>query len=196
MPASNVPSTPSPEWAWKALPPGAKAETLARAWLGDRLGCADPDLPILRDARGRPRLAAPFGTHDCNWSHSGKGLLLVLGRDLQVGADLEWLRPRPRALDLARRYFAPAEADWIAGLEAADRERGFLRLWCAKEALLKAHGHGLSFGLHRVHLEEHAGQLRLEACDAALGRPGEWSLLEIEPAPGYIGALAWRAAER
>ena len=74
----------------------------------------------------------------------------------------------------------------------AARERAFLRLWCAKEAVLKAHGHGLAFGLHRLEFATTGGRLHLHACDRALGRPEHWSLEEIEPAPGYLGALAWR----
>ena len=40
----------------------------------------------------------------------------------------------------------------MAGLDALDDvacEHWFFRLWCAKEAVLKAHGHGISFGLHK-----------------------------------------------
>jgi len=72
------------------------------------------------------------------------------------------------------------------------RERAFLRLWCAKEAVLKAHGHGLAFGLHRLEFADIQGRLHLQACDPALGRAEHWSLQEIAPAPGYLGALAWR----
>ena len=174
------------------MPRGAAAEPLARAWLARALGAGADALPIQRDPRGRPQLGAPFAAWDCNWSHSGGGLLVVLGQGLQVGVDLEWQRPRPRSLALAHRYFTAAEADWLGGLDAATRERAFLRLWCAKEAVLKAHGHGLAFGLHRIEFAATEGRLRLHACDPALGRPEHWSLQEIEPAPGYVGALAWR----
>ena len=183
---------PPPSWTWQPLPRGAAAEPLARAWLAQALAAGGDALPIQRDPRGRPQLGAPFAAWDCNWSHSGGGLLVVLGQGLQVGVDLEWQRPRTRALALARRYFTAAEADWLETLEMAARERAFLRLWCAKEAVLKAHGHGLAFGLHRLEFADAQGRLRLQACDPALGRPEHWSLQEIAPAPGYLGALAWR----
>lgn len=195
------PSTPTadaiPRWTWRPLPRGRPAEPLARDWLGGQLHWPGDALPIHRDSRGRPQLGAPLETYDCNWSHSGGGLLVVLGHGLQVGVDLEWRRPRTRALELARRYFTAAEADWLDALGEVVREDAFLRLWCAKEAVLKAHGHGLAFGLDRLEFGPPpgapTGALRLRACDPALGRPQEWALQELAPAPGFLGALAWRA---
>lgn len=196
MPPKAEQPDASPEWIWQPLPRGMPAEPLARAWLGARLDSPADALPILRDPRGRPQLDGPFQGYDCNWSHSGEGLLVTLGQGLQVGADLEWLRPRRRVLELAERWFTAQEARWLAQMEPVQRERTFLRLWCAKEAVLKAHGHGLSFGLDRIGFSERAGALCLLSCDPALGLAQEWSLREIEPAPGYIGALAWRAGQR
>ncbi|MBA3486887.1 MAG: 4'-phosphopantetheinyl transferase superfamily protein [Lysobacter sp.] len=192
MPPKAEQTDATPDWAWQALPRGVPAEPFARAWLGARLGSPAEALPILRDARGRPQLDAPFQGYDCNWSHSGEGLLVALGQGLQVGVDLEWLRPRKRVLELAGRWFTAHEASWLAELDPVRRDRTFLRLWCAKEAVLKAHGYGPSFGLDRIGFGERSGILHLLSCDPALGPAEEWSLLEIEPAPGYIGALAWR----
>ena len=169
------------------------AQPVARAWLAGQLQTEPGALALGRDARGRPRLDGPHDRYDCNWSHSGGGLLIALGHEVRLGVDLEYVRPRPRALALAERYFCPAEATWLKAMHPAQREHAFLRLWCAKEAVLKAHGHGLSFGLHRLRLEPADAGLRLAACDPALGEPAAWSLHEFEPAPGYLAALAWRA---
>jgi len=184
---------PGPRWTWLPLPPGTPAEPLARAWLGEQLGCAAGDVPLVRDGRGRPRLVSCPPRFDCNWSHSGEGLLVALVEGGRVGIDLESLRPRSRALALARRFFDPAEAGWLKGLDEAEQARSFLRLWCAKEALLKAHGHGISFGLDRLRFTDTAEGLRLQACDPALGAVEAWSIRELRPAPGYVGALAWNA---
>ena len=67
-----------------------------------------------------------------------------------------------------------------------------MRLWCAKEALLKAHGQGLSFGLDKLVFAERGNALALVACDDALGAPGDWTLHEWMPLEGYRAALAWR----
>ena len=192
--APAVPALPATlRHAWIAARAPGPAEPVARAWLARELGCEPVAVPLVRDALGRPRLGAQHRRFDVNWSHSGDGLLIALGEDLQVGADVERIRPRPRALALARRYFVPSEADWLAGLPDAERELGFLRLWCAKEAVLKAHGRGLSFGLDRLLFAEHDGALELAGCDRLLGEPEQWSLREFVPAPGYRAAIAWRA---
>ena len=93
------------------------------------------------------------------------------------------------------RFFAPGEAGRLQALAPERRELAFLRLWCAKEAVLKAHGQGLSFGLHRLEFipdgdDEHA-PLRLLASDPELGAASDWQLHEWIPAPGYLAALAW-----
>ena len=194
-------STPTRQWRYgpiqvASLPylPGQRGEpqvrdTLAR-WLGEP---GTP--PLARDPSGRPRLLAPHQDHDTGWSHSGEQLLLALGRGVTLGVDLERLRPRPRALELADRFFAPGEAGRLQALAPERRELAFLRLWCTKEAVLKAHGQGLSFGLHRLEFipdgdDEHA-PLRLLASDPELGAASDWQLHEWIPAPGYLAALAW-----
>jgi len=192
--APAVPALPaSLRVGWMAGVDPGPAEPRARDWLAGELGCEPVAVPLIRDALGRPRLGARHRRFDVNWSHSGDGLLIALGEDLQVGVDLEHIRPRARALALARRHFVPAEADWLESLPADARTTGFLRLWCAKEAVLKAHGRGLAFGLDRLLFAEHDGALELAGCDRLLGEPEHWSLREFEPAAGYRAAIAWRA---
>ncbi|HSR65275.1 MAG TPA: 4'-phosphopantetheinyl transferase superfamily protein [Xanthomonadaceae bacterium] len=176
--------------AWLAHRHGEAAEPLVRAWLGERLACPPEAVVLSRDARGRPRLAHP--AIDVNWAHSGDGLLAASGEGLRVGIDLERLHARPRALELARRFFAASECDWLLAQPATARDTAFLRLWCAKEAVLKAHGHGLSFGLHRLVFVERDGALQLADADPALGGAADWTLREFVPHAGYRAALAWR----
>lgn len=182
-----------PHWHWLHWHGDAHAETLARAWLAPQLDCAADAIPLQRDLHGRPRLGPPFDGRDVGWSHSGEGLLVACASGLVLGIDLERERPRPRAMELARRFFQPEEACWLGSQpDATARERAFLRLWCAKEAVLKAHGRGLAFGLHRLGFTDGADGLQLVDCDPALGHPSDWRLKEFTPHPGYRAALAWR----
>ena len=180
-------------WAWCPHRRGDAAEPRVRAWLAVELGDAADALPLRRDRFGRPRLEAPYARHDVSWSHSGDGLLVARGEDVAVGIDLEQFKPRPRALDLARRHFAASEAAWLATLPDPARDAIFLRLWCAKEAVLKAHGRGLAFGLDKLVFGERGDALTLLTCDPALGVAADWRLHEFVPSPGYHAALAWRA---
>lgn len=188
-----APAAAEPDWHWLPWTGAEPAEARVRAWLAPRLGTTPAALPLWRDAHGRPRLGAPHAGEDVGWSHSGAGLLVAHARGAIVGIDLEHERPRRRPAELAARFFHPDEAAWLARQPAgAARDAAFLRLWCAKEAVLKAHGRGLAFGLHRLAFASHAGTLRLVACDPGLGDPAQWTLRELRPRPGYRGALAWR----
>ncbi len=174
---------------------GARGEPQVRGLLGAWLQVEDAALPLVRDAHGRPRLQAPFDDRDAGWSHSGEHLLLACGRDVRLGVDLERMRARPRALELAQRFFDPEEAARLEATAPALQHEAFVRLWCAKEAVLKAHGRGIAFGLERLRFAPaHAAPeapLRLQACDPALGRPGDWHLHEWAPGAGYRAAVAW-----
>lgn len=177
------------EWQW--IQRGRDdAESQVRRWLAGRLGGTPEALPLQRDAHGRPRLGAPLAGYDLGWSHSGDGLLMAWANGQRIGVDCEQLRPRPRALEIARRYFTDAETGWLAAHHDDARDAAFLRLWCAKEAILKAHGRGLAFGLDRLEFAERDGALQLRSCNAALGPAGAWTLQELVPTSGVIAALA------
>ncbi|MEJ7747280.1 MAG: 4'-phosphopantetheinyl transferase superfamily protein [Luteimonas sp.] len=180
--------------AWQPHAHGRPAERAVRSWLAQPLDCEADAIPLQRSARGRPQLAAPFEHFDVSWSHSGEQLLIILGRQVQVGVDLERMRPRPRVLELAQRYFTAAETRWLSAHADGGREEAFIRLWCAKEAVLKAHGYGLAFGLDRLAFAETREGLVLVECDAGLGAAKDWSLIEFVPAKAYRAALAWRPA--
>ncbi|ATD66181.1 4-phosphopantetheinyl transferase [Luteimonas chenhongjianii] len=179
--------------AWRDYRRGQSAEALVRPWLAGELGVAADAMALERDARGRPRLHVPGRAGlDVNWSHSGEALLIALGEGVTVGADIEWLRPRPQAMALAQRFFVATEATALAKLPPAAAEAAFVQLWCAKEAVLKAHGHGLSFGLDRLEFAARDDGWALVACDPALGAPGDWHLHAFAPLPGYLATVAWR----
>ncbi len=178
------------------------AESQVSAWLADAWGLAPESLVLTRDAFGRPHLDG--GTHhiDLNWSHSGDWLIAAYAEGariggMRVGIDIELLRPRPKALALAQRFFAPEETAWLATLadQPARLQHAFTRLWCAKEAVLKAHGRGLSFGLEKLRFDIHDGRApTLVSCDPALGPCTDWRLEAWSPAPRYLATLAWRDA--
>lgn len=169
--------------------------------LGAYLGVPASAVELEHDARGKPHLLESPGSGGAalqfNWSHSGDYALIALARDVAPGVDIERLAKQPRASEIAERYFGAAEADALATLAPSARNHAFIGLWCAKEAVLKAAGAGLSFGLGRVVFEPRdAGNWSLAGTDPTLGRPEEWALHGLEPVAGYRGALAWRGGDR
>lgn len=179
--------------AWRPHRRGTPTAPLVQPWLAAALRAPGDALGIWRDAHGRPHLGAAHAGRDVNWSHSGEYLLVALGDGVRIGADLEFLRPRPRAMVLADRFFTAGESARLRDMPHDDAETAFVRLWCAKEAVLKAHGRGIAFGLQRLEFVERDGDWRLHDCDPALGEPSDWTLHAFAPMPGYLATLAWRA---
>lgn len=165
-------------------------ETLA-AYLGVDAGA----LRIGRNAAGKPHLidaALQF-----NVSHSGEVLLIGLSRRQALGVDIEsGARARPY-LQIAQRYFTANEAAALARLPAARLADKFIELWSAKEAVLKAIGRGIAFGLDRVgfELDVEGATRRLVHLDAQAGTPEQWRLVRLSPHAGITGALGWRGPD-
>lgn len=111
------------------------------------------ELLIENDGNGKPYFSNA-GIH-FNLSHT-RSTVVAAFSDSPVGIDIE-LRGRGRDFaGIASRFFHPAEADAISGDEAK-----FLRLWTAKESMLKLSGEGLSGGLSGARPgEEGTGSLR------------------------------------
>lgn len=172
------------------------------ALLAGYLGVPESDIALGEDARGKPYLVNAAGVRgdgaalEFNWSHSGDRALIAMSRHGAVGVDIERLGKNLRAIEIARRFFDSGEADVLAALDPDRRDHAFIGLWCAKEAVLKAAGEGLSFGLARLaftHVAE--ADWDLVATDPALGAAQDWRISGFDPAPGYRGCLAWRGVD-
>ena len=169
---------------WQPMPGAVRAQDIASEWLRSVAG--DDAAGLHRDARSRPRLARG----DTGWSHSHGRLLIAYTGHGRVGVDVESRIRHTDPLRVARRYFAGEEIAALESLDGEARQLAFLRLWCAKEAVLKAHGGGIAFGLHRVVFDVIDDGLRMLRCDAALGRIDDWRLHLLEPEPAFIAVLA------
>ena len=139
----------------------AERRTAARQWLqaalAARLGADAADLSFHDGLHGKPALV---GVADLafNLSHSGATAMLAIARGahLEVGVDVERLDRRVPIDRAGRRAFDDRERALVA-----NDQPGLLRLWVAKEALLKATGDGVSAGLDAVRLErDEAGALQ------------------------------------
>lgn len=89
-----------------------------------------------RGPHGKPRLC-DAGDLELNLSHCDDVALVAFARGIAVGVDIERVAADLDVRALGRLVLAPSEA-----AIAAER-RGFLRVWCRKEACLKATGVGL-----------------------------------------------------
>lgn len=165
------------------------------AVLAGYLGINIGQVILREEAYGRPALAgAADSALGFNWSHSGPHAMIALGCGITPGIDLEQLRTRPRALAIARRFFSIDEVRMLETVAPSERSAAFLRVWTAKEAVLKAHGRGLAFGLDRLSIDFGTDGLALQRME---GESVEaWQLLSLASDAPVVAALAWRGAAR
>jgi 4'-phosphopantetheinyl transferase len=166
------------------------------------LGCAPDSVRLTLGEHGKPFLDGPFPASsrafDFNVSHSGGALLVAIARGQELGVDIETQRRRRPVLDLARRFFAADEASALASLDETRRQIAFLRLWSCKEAIVKALGIGIGFGLARVQFGiDPAGEpVELSVIHASAGSVEDWHVVRLAPTGAHVGALAWRGPAR
>jgi 4'-phosphopantetheinyl transferase len=165
-----------------------------RALLGVYLGLPTDAVVLIDDEHGRPELAAPWNQFlQFNWSHSVDKAIIAVAHGVTPGIDIERIRPRPRAMLLAERFFHHDETAALRALDSTQQERAFLEIWTCKEAVLKAVGRGIAFGLDRLCLlaTPTARLLWIDGDDAS-----QWQLRRIDLGPDHVAGVAWRGSSR
>jgi len=165
------------------------ARGLLRAILGAHLGLEPGAIRFVYGPQGKPAIAdSPLRF---NLSHSEDLAVCALGRDLELGVDVERLRPVPEAESIARRYFCPAECADLLAVSPSARTQAFFHCWTRKEAYVKALGGGLSVALDGFQVTLRPGEAaRLVHLDGQPDHAAEWSLEDLPLASGFVGALA------
>jgi phosphopantetheinyl transferase len=154
------------------------AKDAVRLLIKKRLGVqlAPAEIEIVPDAFGRPQIEGAWVRRlriqpVVSISHCSGTAVALAAADASrmVGIDIESLsQERGEFQSLA---FTQQERDLIAALGHELRHEWSLRIWCAKEALSKALGRGLSAGLHAVRVAEaeiESGVVQLELYDGLL----------------------------
>lgn len=119
------------------------ARATLRRLLATYLGRPSHDLRFDFGPQGKPALRD--AALEFNVSHSGPLVLLAFASGSPIGVDVEQEKSERDRLAIARRFFAPAEAEAVA--RAEDIAGAFYRTWTAKESVIKAVGGGLSIDL-------------------------------------------------
>ena len=124
-----------------------------------------------------------------NVSHSDELALIAIGRDIELGVDVEAVRALDDADGIASRFFAPRENERLRSLPDEIRTDAFFACWTRKEAYLKALGSGLAKPLDAFEVTfapDEAASLLVYGDDRETAR---WKLRELAPGAGYTGAL-------
>jgi 4'-phosphopantetheinyl transferase len=168
----------------------------ARAALREILGgCLDADpraVAFTYGDKGKPALAAPASGLDLQFSlaHSAHLAAYAVTVGCPVGVDVERLRPLPDMDQIAERTFSRRECTALRGLPVALRPAGFFNCWTRKEAYIKAVGLGLSYPLERFSVSLAPGApARLEVVEAEPAHVEAWTMAELAPRSGFVGAV-------
>lgn len=93
---------------------------------------------------GKPYLPRLPDVH-FSLSHSADTALCALSAR-EVGCDIE--APHGYDAKIAKRFFHPAEREWLFSHPESQQPEAFLRLWTCKESFIKALGLGLNLPLN------------------------------------------------
>jgi 4'-phosphopantetheinyl transferase len=161
------------------------ARGLLRETLAEELGLDPGGLRFEYAARGKPSLAAGQGAGlRFNLSHSEDRLLIAIGRELELGVDIERVRDDIEHDAIARRFFSEAERAALLAQPVASRAAAFFVIWTRKEAYIKLLGGGLSIPLATFEVSLGSSPRLLRgALEGAELRP-------VEAPPGFAAALA------
>jgi 4'-phosphopantetheinyl transferase len=110
-----------------------------RILLSGYMGIPAADIEFSYSENGKPHVQ----DSDINFSvsHSGEWVVLAIGKNRNVGVDVEMIRRGMDVMAIASRYFTPEECSLIEN--ASDMHAVFFRLWARKEAYVKAAGSAL-----------------------------------------------------
>ena len=172
------------------------ARGILRHLLGGYLKTNPQSLIFAYGAQGKPLLAQTQQDSilQFNLSHSQEHVLLGFTLNHPLGVDLEYQRPMPDALKIARRFFSFGESKMLEETKIEQQAQLFFQLWTAKEACLKAVGTGLADSLASVEFTfDHSNSLSLQTVRADLGMTADWSLFSFVPFSNYSAAIAINA---
>lgn len=160
---------------------------VAHGVLRELLGCYLQTRPgritYVYNAFGKPDLGPEFGGRlKFSLSHSAGLALIAIAAHCNVGVDLEYVRAQSDYAEIARCFFSAAEADQLVTLPEPLYAEAFISCWTKKEAYLKARGDGLTIPLNSFSVDIVAAK--------------RWCFHKLQPAPGYVGALAVQGGGR
>lgn len=142
---------------------------------------------------GRPEIAAPASRLRFSVSHTDGLVVCLVGRGRDLGVDAESLDRRGRWLDLAERFFAPAEARALRGVRPDRRRLRFLEYWTLKESYVKARGRGLTLPLSGFWFDLPAparGGIRIHCTPLVEDDAARWQFTLDRPGESHVVATA------
>lgn len=145
---------------------------------------------------GRPRVVGdPRPTAlDFNIAHTEGLVVCAATRGPSVGIDVEARVETPDYMEIARRFFAPAEVRMLQSTTGEVSLRAFFAMWTLKEALVKALGGGLTIPLDFFAVDVTRAPPEIVCLGEGPMSPIDTHLQLWEPTPVHTMAVAILAA--
>jgi 4'-phosphopantetheinyl transferase len=165
------------------------ARGILRCLLGAYLDLAPGKLVFQYGSHGKPALSGGLEkTISFNLSHSEDLAFYGFAKGLQIGVDIEKIRPLDDLYAMANIVLSSAECNDLSVRIGADKLNQFYNLWTCKEAVLKMTGYGFSFPMKTVTCCGFPSELAPNEVVLPDGRHSEINI--ITPAKGYTSAIA------
>lgn len=160
----------------------AATRAALRRLVARRTGSDPAAVPISRGQYGQPTASGLY----LSAAHSGRVGIVALCEHVPVGVDVECVdqhthEPASHMLD----RLAPNERRLLDELDGEERRLTFLRIWTAKEAVLKAIGCGLTVPLDAVAVDPNPLRIHARELDTRW-----WAAKAVDPRPGAIATVA------
>jgi 4'-phosphopantetheinyl transferase len=174
------------------------ARVMLRYVLAQHLDQRPEEITFCYGAHGKPYLKlmnSEVGL-SFNLAHSHEIVLCAVAQCSDVGVDVEYVHSIDDLDKIASVAFSSRERAQLLRLSGNRKLVGFFNCWTRKEAYVKACGNGLSMELAAFDVslvpEVPAALLAHQLDPQEVFR---WSLYDVSPADGYVGALAVRGQD-
>ena len=132
-----------------------------------------------------------------NISHSKGFIVCIIGKNLDVGVDVESTQRVKNPVSIADRFFSPFEIQELYNLSVHKRRERFFQYWTLGEAYIKARGMGLAIPLDQFsfHLNE-PNNITISFDQKINDNPQLWQFEQIYLSPQYLLAIALKHSKQ
>jgi len=165
------------------------SHAFVRTVLARYAGAPAAALRFVVGQHGKPDLV-DGGDLRFNLSHTAGLAALAVVRGHDIGVDVEHRERRTVGIELAERYFAPAEVAQLHALDEVQRQEAFFAFWTLKEAYIKARGLGLALPLDAFAYTLAGGRTTITFSERIADDPGAWQFVRLRPGQAHDLAVA------
>lgn len=153
------------------------------------------DWKFVKNSYGKPEVDRLPGMQNLrfNLSHTDGLVACAVTLDNDLGIDVEDISRRGQSVELADRFFSPAESGALLQLDPSRQKEEFYKYWTLKESYIKACGMGLSIPLDHFSFkfgEENEIDINFE--NGRNDNPEDWKFWSFNPSESHKAAIAIR----